>query len=63
MPVTFNYVPVDEEKQALMNAYRLVYQNLYDSLQVLPKNRGLSIALTKLEESNMWVNKSITENC
>jgi len=63
MSVNFNHTPVDDEQKALMKAYGVAYQALYDSLQILPKNTALSIAFTRLEESNMWVNKSITNNC
>ena len=63
MSVSFKYViPTDEQKD-MMLYFRRKYQELYDEMEKLPANRGASLARTKLEESAMWLNKSITENC
>lgn len=62
MPVTFNYVSVTDEQKTQMQIFRDKYQALYDEMYQLSANRALSLALTKLEESAMWLNKSITEN-
>jgi hypothetical protein len=64
MPVTFKGVEwVDQdEKSKLMHNFSNKYQALYDEMYQLSANRALSLALTKLEESAMWLNKSITEN-
>jgi hypothetical protein len=59
---TFQYVQPTEEQKAQMQLFRDKYQALSLELDALPKNRGLSLALTKLEESSFWLNKSITEN-
>lgn len=61
--VSLQYVQPTEEQKAKMQEFRDKYEVLYNAVKELPSNRGLSIALTKLEESAMWVNKSITENC
>lgn len=61
--VTFQFVPASDEQKALMQKFRDKFEALYNELKELEANRGLSVALTKLEESNMWVNKSITNNC
>lgn len=64
MPVTFEYLQPTDEQKLTMNRLRTAYKALYEEVKSnLPANRGASIALTKLEESAMWVNKSITENC
>lgn len=60
---TFNYVAPTDEQKATMQIFRDAYQRLHDEVSKLESNRGLSIALTKLEESSMWLNKSITNNC
>ena len=60
---TLQYVkPTDEQLEAIQG-FRDLFESLYNEMKSLPENRGLSIALTKLEESAMWVNKSITNNC
>ena len=60
---TFQFVqPTDEQKQN-MQIMRDKYEELKAHILALPDNRGRSIALTKLEESGMWLNKSITNNC
>ena len=61
--ITFQYVPVDEETKAKVQIFRDKFEELYKEVSELPSNRGLSVALTKLEEASMWLNKSITNNC
>lgn len=59
---TLQYVqPTDEQKETMQN-FRDKYEALYKELEGLTPSRGLSLALTKLEESAMWLNKSITQN-
>lgn len=59
---TFQYVqPTDEQKEQ-MQILRDKFEALYKDVEALEPSRGRSLALTKLEESNMWVNKSITKN-
>ena len=60
--MSFQYIQPTDEQKAIMQIYRDLYQSLHEQLSTLPSNRQLSIALTKLEESAMWVNKSITNN-
>jgi hypothetical protein len=59
---TFQYVPVSDEQKEVMQIFRDRYQMLADQLKELPTSRGMSLALTKLEESAMWLNKAITKN-
>lgn len=59
---SFQYIPVTDEQKAVMQNFRDKYQALYDEVVTLEKSRGLSLALTKLEESAMWLNKAITKN-
>ena len=59
---TFQYVsPTDEQKEVMQN-FRDKYDALYAEVKELPASRGLFLALTKLEESAMWLNKTITKN-
>lgn len=60
--MSFQFVqPTEEQKESMQN-FRDKYQALADELKTLPSSRGLSLAVTKLEESAFWLNKSITQN-
>lgn len=61
---TFEYVKPTDEQKALMQVFRTMYQVLYDQADIAidKPSRAKSLALTKLEESAMWINKAITEN-
>jgi hypothetical protein len=60
---TLQFVKATDEQVASMQVFRDKFEALYNEIKELPMNRGLSIALTKFEESAMWLNKSITNNC
>lgn len=60
--MTLQYVKATEEQLEVMQSFRDKYEALLKDLQALEKSRGLSLAITKLEESAMWVNKAITKN-
>ena len=60
---TLQYVKPTDEQLATMQEFRDKFEVLLTEMSALPANRGLSIALTKFEESAMWLNKSITKNC
>lgn len=60
--MSFQYVqPTDEQIEQMKN-FRDKYEALAEELKTLEKSRGLSLALTKLEESAFWLNKAITKN-
>lgn len=60
---TFQYVQPTDAQKELMQRYRDLYENLAEELKKdVSESRGLSLALTKLEESDMWLNKAITQN-
>ena len=61
--VIFSYLKPTDEQLVTMEYYRNKFQELYDEMVTLQNNRGISSALTKFEESNMWLNKGITGNC
>ena len=61
---TFQYVqPTDEQKET-MQKFRDKYEELAKEVRESfgEPSRGLSLALTKLEESSFWLNKAITKN-
>lgn len=59
---TLQYVKPTDEQLAIMQNFRDKFEILFNEMKELPDNRGKSIALTKFEESAMWLNKSITNN-
>ena len=63
MPPTLQYVKPLEEQLKTMQEFRDKMETLYNEVAALPKNRGTALALTKLEETAMWLNKGITGNC
>ena len=60
--VTLQYVAPTDEQKELMQQFCDEYEALYNKVSELPKSRGLSLALTNLEQSAMWLNKAITQN-
>lgn len=60
--VTLQYVKPSDEQLAIMQNFRDKFEILFKEMSELPKSRGLSLALTKFEESAMWLNKAITNN-
>lgn len=59
---TPQFVQPTEEQKALMQLFRDKLEAVYQEVETLGPSRGRSIALTKLEEASMWVNKAITKN-
>ena len=61
---TFQYVQPTDEQKEVMQKFRDLYEALKNEIEEssLESSRGLSLALTKLEESAMWLNKAITKN-
>jgi len=59
---TLQYFAPTEEQKVLMQSFRDKYEALYQEVSALERSRGTSLALTKLEESAMWLNKAITKN-
>lgn len=59
---TFQFVEVTEEQKAEMQVFRDKFEVLAKELKTRPLSRGMSLCLTKLEESAMWLNKAITNN-
>ncbi len=59
---SFQFVAPTDEQKELMQNFRDKYQALHDEISQLPASRGLSLAITNLEQSAFWLNKSITNN-
>ena len=59
---TLQYVQPTDEQKELMQKFRDKYEALYNEVKELESSRGLSLALTNLEQSAMWLNKAITKN-
>jgi hypothetical protein len=59
---TFEYVKPNEAQLVEMEGFRKDFGVLYEKLKARPVSRGMSLCLTKLEESAMWLNKAITNN-
>lgn len=60
--MSFQYVQPTDEQKAVMQEFRDKYQALADELASLPASRGLSLAVTNLEQSAFWLNKALTKN-
>ena len=55
------YLEVSKEKQDKIDLIRSSFSNMYDVIDINCKNsRETSLALTKLEEAQMWAIKGIT---
>ena len=59
---TLQYIEPSKEQKQTMQEFRNKYELLYQEVKRLPASRGLSLALTNLEQSAMWLNKSIIKN-
>ena len=60
--MSFQYVQPTDDQKATMQKFRDKYEALADEVKQLTPSRGFALALTKLEESAFWLNKSITKN-
>lgn len=60
--MTMQYVKPTDEQVAQMQVFRDKYEALCEEIKALPKSRGQFLAVTKLEESGMWLNKALTLN-
>jgi hypothetical protein len=60
--MSFQYIQPTEEQKALMQEFRDKFEALANEVKEVEASRGVSLALTKLEESAFWLNKAITKN-
>lgn len=56
------YVKATDEQIAQMQVFRDKFEKLCEEIKALPQSRGTSLAITNLEQSAMWLNKSLTNN-
>ena len=55
------YLEVNEEQQQKIDYLRLIFSEIYKSVDAICKpSRETSLAFTKLEEAQFWAIKSIT---
>lgn len=60
--MSFQYIQPTDEQKEVMQKFRDKYETLANEVRELQSSRGISLALTKLEESAFWLNKAITKN-
>lgn len=58
----FEFVPYDDEAKSLQATAKRLYQEVEDFINAGPDGRNKSLALTALEESFMWVGKSVRDD-
>lgn len=56
-----DYVKYDDKTAAMQAAVKMAYEGLIGALEAMPPGRAMSLALTKLEESYMWVGKALRD--
>jgi hypothetical protein len=61
--MSFQYIKPTDEQIVLMQEFRDKFELLAKEItEKIADSRGKSLAITKLEESAFWLNKSITHN-
>lgn len=61
--MSFQYIQPTEEQKTLMQEFRDKFESLANEMKAkVEASRGLSLAITNLEQSSFWLNKSITKN-
>lgn len=59
-PSLFEYQKPNDNQIELIVAYRHELQKVYEMILAdLPESRERSLAITKLEEASMWLNKAV----
>lgn len=57
----FDYIKYDDKRQAVSNLFKELYTHVSSAIEAIPPGRAQSLALTKLEESYMWVGKALRD--
>lgn len=61
--MSFQYIAPTNEQKEKMQVFRDKFEALAQEISgTFPPSRGISLAVTKLEESAFWLNKAITNN-
>lgn len=58
----FDYVKYDEHAIALQGSAKAMFETISIFIETMPRGRAQALALTKLEESYMWVGKAIRDH-
>lgn len=58
----FDYIKYDAEAEKAQSIFKALFVNLSKMIGALPRGRAQALALTKIEESYMWVGKAIRDN-
>lgn len=59
---TFDYSAINDKQKLALDTLNALYTALEQTIDELaPTGRRKSLALTNLEQSSMWVNKSISK--
>lgn len=58
----FDYVKYDEPTAAVQAGFKEAFSNLAKAIEGLPHSRPGMLALTKLEESYMWIGKALRDD-
>lgn len=59
---TFGSVELDDRKEMMVLQSNADFAGIESRLSLLPPSRLSAIAMTKLEEASMWVNKAISRS-
>lgn len=58
----YNYVKYDEEATRKQESFKKLFEQMDEFVNSLEDGRAKSLVFTKLEESYMWVGKSIRDS-
>lgn len=56
----FAHVELSQHQKDQITSARMLFDTVYSAICEIPEGRERSIAITKLEETAMWVNKAIS---
>lgn len=57
----FDYVAYDEQAQAFQTAFKSLFSEVEQRIELLSPGRAKALALTAIEEAYMWVGKAIRD--
>lgn len=58
----FDYVKYDLDNQQAQHVFKITFETIAECLEAMPPSREVSLALTKLEESYMWIGKALRDD-
>lgn len=61
--MSYQYIQPTDEQKSTMQEFRDKFETLVTEIKSkVESSRGLSLAVTKLDEASFWLNKAITKN-